>query len=86
MIMYSAKRRASKRIPRVGSAKINYEYLREYFPASYSPLVSVAKRTVAPGLYVLWGPHDLISAVFAVVLVFLVLLPTLIPFALIEEV
>jgi len=65
---------------------LNYEYLRENVPPSYSPLVSVAKQTVAPGIYALWGPHDLISAVFAVVLVFLVLLPTLIPFALIEEV
>jgi hypothetical protein len=63
-----------------------YNYLREYSPASYNPLVHVAKETVAPGIYVWWGPHDPLSATIAVVLAFLVLTPTLIPFALIERI
>jgi len=61
-----------------------YRQVQEWSPASYSSLVYVAEQRVAPGFY----PVVMCNALCATLLVlryFVLLLPTLVPFLLIEQ-
>ena len=61
-----------------------YREVQEWSPASYSSLVYVTEQRVAPGFYPVVTCNALCAS-FVVLRYFVLLLPTLVPFLLIEE-
>jgi hypothetical protein len=61
-----------------------YGVSQEWSEISYSPLVNVVKGKIAPGFYPLFQ-HDLLWATLAILFNFLLLIPTLIPFLLVDR-
>jgi hypothetical protein len=60
-----------------------YNVAQEWSEVSYSPLVHVVKAKIAPGFYPFFQ-RDVLWATLAILLNFVLLIPTLIPFLLIE--
>ena len=60
-----------------------YKVAQQWSQSSYSPLVYIAKQNIAPGFYPIFA-QDALWTTLSVLFNFLLLFPTLIPFALID--